>query len=95
MTGRRIQAPDAPLLRPKPLTSEILTCPDGVTVSERAWYDRVWRYDKNAEKIEVRGDPRVKPVPTGDRVSDRISMFYYEFEEKHCQNVWTYRPAQE
>ena len=97
MTDRQIQWPDVPLRlrKPKPLNSDILTCPSGVTVNERAWYQRVRNYDKNTEKIEVRGDPRPKPVPTGNFRDDAMSMCWYDFQEKHCPNVWTYRPAEE
>ena len=95
MTDRQIQWPDTPLRRPKPLLSDILTWPDGVTVNEKAWYQRMWRYDENDEKFEVRGDPRPKPKATGDLHDDAISMFWYEFQEKHIPNVWMYRPAKE
>ena len=89
MTDRQIQWPDAPLRRPKPLISDIITWPSGLAFNERLWYWRVWRYDENAEKIEVRGDPRPKPVPTGDFVSDS------KFEEEHGPNVCTLRPGKE
>ena len=79
MTDRQIQWPDAPIRRPKPLISDVITWPSGLAFNERLWYWRVWQYDENAKKMEVRED----------LVSDS------KFEEEHCPNGWTCRPGNE
>ena len=65
----RIRMPDAPEV------SEVLDRPEGMTLSELVWYNRVWGYDEHAKRVEVRGDAFPEPALTGHPPRDSSEYF--------------------